>query len=100
MNIVEWMRLTIITNDKILSCNISYYSYTVITTFPMNRGHPTHDRGSLKKNVFIFFQIRNYASQQINKSLNVTSVVTLIYWEKQIFIINNNVLLIETYTKA
>ena len=56
MNIVEWMRLTIITNDKIFSCNISYYSYTVITIFPMNRGHPTHDRGSLKKNVFIYFQ--------------------------------------------
>ena len=51
MNIVEWMRLTIITNDKILSCNISYYSYTVITIFPMNSGHPTHDRGSLKKMV-------------------------------------------------
>ena len=29
--------------------------------------------------VFIFFQKRNYASQQRNKSLNVTSVVTLIY---------------------
>ena len=52
MNIVEWMRLTIITNDKIFSCNISYYSYTVITIFPMNRGHPTHDRGSLKKKCF------------------------------------------------
>ena len=86
MNIVEWMRLTIITNDKIFSCNISYYSYTVITIFPMNKGHPTHDRGSLKKNVFIFFQKRNYASQQRNKSLSVTSVVTLIYWEKHIFI--------------
>ena len=86
MNIVEWMRLTIITNDKIFSCNISYYSCTVITIFPMNRGHPTHDRGSLKKNVFIFFQKRNYASQQRNKSLNVTSVVTLIYWEKHTFI--------------
>ena len=86
MNIVEWMRLTIITNDKIFSCNISYYSYTVITIFPMNRGHPTHDRGSLKKKVFIFFQKRNYASQQRNKSLNVTSVVTLIYWERHIFI--------------
>ena len=49
MNIVEWMRLTIITNDKIFSCNISYYSYAVITIFPMNRGHPTHDKGSLKK---------------------------------------------------
>ena len=36
--------------------------------------------------VFIFFQKRNYASQQRNKSLNVTSVVTLIYWEKHIFI--------------
>ena len=89
MNIVEWMQLTIITNDKIFSCNISYYSYTVITIFPMNRRHPTHDRGSLKKNVFIFFQKRNYASQQRNKSL-----ITLIYWEK------HNVLLIETYTKA
>ena len=86
MNIVEWMQLTIITNDKIFSCNISYYSYTVITIFPMNRRHPTHDRGSLKKNVFIFFQKQNYASQQRNKSLNVTSVVTLIYWEKHIFI--------------
>ena len=73
-------------NNKIFSCDISYYSYTVITIFPMNRGHPTHDRGSLKKNVFIFFQKRNYASQQRNKSLNVTSVVTLIYWEKHIFI--------------
>ena len=52
MNIVEWMRLTIITNDKIFSCNISYYSYTVITIFPMNRGHPTHDRGSLEKKCF------------------------------------------------
>ena len=52
----------------------------------MNRGHPTHDRGSLKKYVFIFLQKRNYASQQKNKSLNVTSVVTLIYWEKHIFI--------------
>ena len=52
----------------------------------MNRGHPTHDRGSLKKNAFIFFQKRNYASQQRNKSLNVTSVVTLIYWDKHIFI--------------
>ena len=29
--------------------------------------------------VFIFFQKRNYASQQRNKSLNVTGVVTLIY---------------------
>ena len=85
MNIVEWMRLTIKTNDKIFSCNISYYSYTVITIFPMNRGQPTHDKGSLKKNVFIF-QKRNYASQQRNKSLNVTRVVTLIYWEKHIFI--------------
>ena len=52
----------------------------------MNRGHPTHDRGSLKKNFFIFFQKRNYALQQRNKSLNVTSVVKLIYWEKHIFI--------------
>ena len=86
MNIVEWMRLTIITNDKIFSCNISYYSYTVITICPMNRGRPTHDRGSLKKYVFIFFQKLNYASQQRNKSLNVTSVVTLIYWEEHIFI--------------
>ena len=99
MNIVEWMRLTIITNDKIFSCNISYYSYTVITIFPMNRRHPTHDRGSLKKNFFIF-QKRNYASQQRNKSLNVTSVVTLIYWENTYLLINNNVLIIETYTKA
>ena len=49
MNIVEWMRITIITNDKIFPCNISYYSYTVITIFPMNRGHPTHDMGSQKK---------------------------------------------------
>ena len=86
MNIVEWMRLTIITNDKIFSCNIIHYSYTVITIFPINRGHPTHDRGSLKKIFFIFFQKRNYASQQRNKSLNVTSVVRLIYWEKHIFI--------------
>ena len=86
MNIVEWMRLTIITNDKIFSCNIIYYSYTVITIFPMNGGHPTHDRGSLEKKVFIFFQKRKYASQQRNKSLNVTSVVTLIYWENNIFI--------------
>ena len=88
MNIVEWMRLTIITNDKIFSCNIiyMYYSYTVITIFLMNRGHPTHDRSSLKKNVFIFFQKRNYGSQQRNKSLYVTSVVTLIYWEKHICI--------------
>ena len=86
MNVVEWMRLTIITNHKIFSCNISSYSYTVITIFPMNRGHPTHYRGSLKKKVLIFFQKRNYASQQRNKSLNVTSVVTLIYWEKHIFI--------------
>ena len=75
MNIVEWMRLAIITNNKIFSCNISYYSYTVITIFPMNRGHPTHDRGSLKKYVFIFFQKRNYASQHGNKSLDVTSVL-------------------------
>ena len=52
----------------------------------MNRGHPTHDRGSLQKNVFIFFQKRNYASQHGNKSLNVTSVVTLICWEKHKFI--------------
>ena len=89
-----------ITNDKIFSCNISYYSYTVITIFPMNRGHPTHDRGSLKKNVFILFQKRNYASQQRNKSLNVTSVVTLIYWKNTYLLINNNVLIIETYTKA
>ena len=66
----------------------------------MNRGHPTHDRGSLKKNVFIFFQKRNYASQQRNKSLNVTSVVTLMYWETTYLLINNNVLIIETYTKA
>ena len=51
----------------------------------MNRGHSTHDRGSLKKNVFIFFQKQNYASGR-NKSLNVTSVVTLIYWEKHIFL--------------
>ena len=100
MDIVEWMRLTIITNDKQFSCNISYYSYTVITIFPMNRGHLTHDRGSLTKSVFIFFQKRNYASQQINKSLNVTSVVTLIYWENTYLLINNNVLIIETYTKA
>ena len=100
MNIVEWMPLTIITNDKIFSCNISYYSYTVITIFPMNRGHPTHDRGSLKKNVFIFFQKRDYASQQRNKSLNLTSVVTLIYWENTYLLINKNVLIIETYTKA
>ena len=48
----------------------------------MNRGHPTHDRDSLKKNVFIFLQKRNYASQHGNKSLDATSVVTLIYWEK------------------
>ena len=47
----------------------------------MYRGHPTHDRGSLKKNVLIFFQKQNYASQHRNKSLNVTSVVTLIYWK-------------------
>ena len=75
MNIVEWMRLAIITNNKIFSCNISYYSYTVITIFPMNRGHPTHDRGCLKKYVFFFFQKRNYASQHGNKSLDVTSVL-------------------------
>ena len=66
----------------------------------MNRGHPTHDRGSLKKNNFIFFQKRNYASQQRNKSLNVTSVVKLIYWENTYLLINNNILTIETYTKA
>ena len=89
-----------ITNDKIFSCNICYYSYTVITIFLMNRGHPTHDRGSLKKNVFIFFQKRNYASQQRNKSLNVTSVVTLIFWKNTYLLINNTVLIIETYTKA
>ena len=82
MNIVKWMRLTIITNNKLFSCNISYYSYTVITIFSMNRGHPTHGRGSLKKNVFIFLQKRNYALKHGIKSLNVTSVVTLIYWEK------------------
>ena len=52
----------------------------------MNRGHPTHDRGSLKTFVFIFFLKRNYASHHGNKSLNVTSVVTLIYWEKHKFI--------------
>ena len=86
MNIEEWMRLTIITNNKTFSCNISYYCYTVITIFPMNRGHPTHDRGSLKKNVFIFFQKQNYASQHGNKSLNVTSVVTSICREKHKFI--------------
>ena len=40
-------------NNKIFSCDISYYSYTVITIFPMNRGHPTHDRGSLKKKKFL-----------------------------------------------
>ena len=86
MNIVEWMRLTIITNNKIFSRNKSHYSFTVTTILPVNRGHSTHDRGYLKKNVFIFFQKRNYASQHGNKPLNVTSVVLLIYWEKHKFI--------------
>ena len=85
MNIVEWMRLTIITNNKTFSCNISYYSYTVIIIFPMIRGTPPM-MGFFEKNVFIFFQKRNYASQHGNKSLNVTSVVTLIYWGKHKFI--------------
>ena len=64
----------------------------------MSRGHPTHDRGSLKKHVFIFFQKWNYASQHGNKSLNVTSVVTLICWENTNLLINNNALIMETYT--
>ena len=85
MNIVEWMRLTIITNNKTFSCNISYYSITVITIFSM-RGIPPMIGFFEKKKFFNFFQKRNYASQHRNKSLNVTSVVTLIYWGKHKFI--------------
>ena len=88
MNIVEWMRLAIITNNKIFSCNISYYSYTVITIFPMNRGHPTHDRGCLK-NMFLYSSKNGIMlhSMEINLSMLLVYLCSyIIYWEKHKFI--------------